>query len=113
MPEVILAEDVASEMSKLQSRADKGSSEAFYLLKIINRGIGKLAADAEAGKKIQKRLWPSEYVVKYGISNLWKLNLDSYWRAIYTLKGGQPEIIGFLIDVLNHKEYDRKFGYRS
>ena len=51
MPEVILAEDVAKDFSKLQARADKGNYEAQHLLKIINNGVGKLAADAEAGKK--------------------------------------------------------------
>ena len=112
MPEVILAEDVAKDFSKLQAKADKGDSEVQYLLKIINKGIGKVAADAEAGKKIQRRLWPREYIQKYAISNLWKLNLDSYWRMIYTLRGGQPEIIGFVIDILDHPSYNKKFGYR-
>ena len=113
MPEVILAEEVAKEFSKLQAKANKGNSEAAYLLKIINKGVGKLAANAEAGKKIPKRLWPEDYIQKYGVSNLWKLNLDAYWRMIYTLRGGQPEIIGFIIDVLGHKDYNKKFGYRG
>ncbi|MBI3413044.1 MAG: hypothetical protein HY051_03125 [Candidatus Aenigmarchaeota archaeon] len=72
-----------------------------------------MVANVQAGKHIPKKLWPTEYVRKYDITNLWKLNLDSYWRALYTLRGGQPEIIAFVLDLMDHKEYDRKFGYKT
>lgn len=113
MPGVILSDEVARDFSKIEARAEKGDGEARYLLGIINKGIAKLAEDVEAGRKIKRRLWPVEYVRKYGVTNLWKLNLDSYWRMIYTIRGSSAEIISFVIDVLDHKEYERKFGYRG
>lgn len=34
---------------------------------------------------------------------------------LYTLKDGESrvEIIAFVLDILDHKKYDRKFGYRG
>ena len=113
MPGVVLSEEVGKEFAKIQARAEKGDGEAVYLLRIVDKGIAKLAVDIQAGKKIQKRLWPVEYIRTYGVTNLWKLNLDSYWRMIYTIRGSNVEIIAFVLDILNHKKYDRKFGYKS
>lgn len=99
--------------TKLQARVEKGDSEAEYSLKIISRGIAKLARDREAGKKIPKHLIPREYVKKYGVNNLWKLNLDHSWRMIYTIVGDEVGLVSVVLDVLNHKTYDRKFGYHT
>lgn len=33
---------------------------------------------------------------------------------LYTLtKNGEIEIIAFVLDILNHPDYDKKFGYRK
>ncbi|MFQ5406175.1 MAG: hypothetical protein ACE5DI_03410 [Candidatus Micrarchaeia archaeon] len=56
---------------------------------------------------------PKECIAKYGVTNLWKLNLDSYWRLIYTLEGDAVKLFLIVLDVLNHKKYNRKFGYRT
>ena len=52
-------------------------------------------------------------MVKYGVTHLWKLNLDRYWRMIYTIVGDEVRLVSIIIEVLNHKKYDRKFGYRT
>jgi hypothetical protein len=110
---IIFAEEVREGYLKLQKKADKGDGMAKYLISIIDRGVTKLALNPAAGKKIPKRLWPFEYIRKYGVNNLWKLNLDSYWRLIYTLRGDQTEIIGFVLDIMDHKRYSRKFKYKE
>ncbi|MBI2666896.1 hypothetical protein HYX13_04750 [Candidatus Woesearchaeota archaeon] len=58
---------------------------------------------------------PAEYVQKYEITNLFRVELPNFWRMLYTLTDGETEIeiIAFVIDVVNHKEYDKKFGYQS
>jgi len=108
---VNLTSDFNEEYVKLQKRVENGDGEAEYLLKIINKGITKLAQDITVGKKIQKKLWPKEYIKEYDVTNLWKLNLDSYWRMIYTIVGDKAELIGLVLDVLDHKKYERKFKY--
>ena len=107
------SKEFSEEYAKLKRRAESGRGEARYLVKIIDKGVAKLKRDREAGKRIPKRLIPREYVVKYGVTNLWKLNLDRYWRMIYTIVGDEVRLVNIIIEVLNHKKYDRKFGYRT
>ena len=110
---VKLSPEFNKDFVKLQQRAEKGGGEAAYLMKIVDKGIAKIATKMTAGKKIPKNLWPKEYIKKYGITNLWKLDLDSYWRMIYTIVGDHVELIGIVLDVMDHKKYDRKFGYKT
>ncbi len=113
MCEVRFSKAFSDEYAKLKKRADGGDGEARYLVKIIDNGVAKLKRDREKGKRIQKRLIPQEYVVKYGVTNLWKLNLDKYWRMIYTIVGDEVRLVSVILEVLDHKKYDRKFGYRT
>lgn len=32
---------------------------------------------------------------------------------IYTLRGSEVEIIALVLDIIDHKDYDKKFGYRK
>lgn len=112
MTKINLSQEFAREFSELQKRREKGDGEAEYLLKLIDKGIAKLIENHESGQKIQKTLWPKYYVNKYGINNLWRLRLDDYWRMIYTVIGEQVRIVAVVLEVLNHKEYDKRFGYK-
>jgi len=112
MTEINLSQEFAKEFSELQKRREKDDGEAEYLLKLIDKGIAKLIEDHESGQKIQKTLWPKYYVSKYGINNLWRLRLDDYWRMIYIVIGEQVRIVAVILEVLGHKEYDKRFGYK-
>jgi len=112
MTEIQLSQEFSKELMRLQKRAEKGQGEAEYLLKLIEKGIAKLVENYEAGQKIQRKLWPKYYNQKYGINNLWRLKLDDYWRMIYTLIGEQVRIVAVILEVLDHKEYDKRFGYK-
>jgi len=113
MHELRLQPEFNKEFAELQDKAAKGNGEARYLLGITGKGMAKLAANPEAGKHIPKRLIPKEYAVKFGVTNLWKLNLDHYWRLIYTLQGDDVKLFCIVLEVLDHKKYDRKFGYHT
>lgn len=112
MTEIQLSQEFSKEFAKLQKRAENGEGEAEYLLKLIEKAITKLVENHEAGQKIQKKLWPRYYVQRYGINNLWRLRLDDYWRMIYTLIGENVRIVAVILEVMNHKEYDQRFGYK-
>jgi len=45
--------------------------------------------------------------------NLWKANLSGAWRLIYTIRGSEVEIIALILDIIAHKDYDKKFGYKK
>jgi len=111
MHEVRFSAAFDKDFEKLKARAKKGNSEAKKLLFLIDNAVKELSADREAGRKIPRALWPREYVQKYGVTNLWKYNLDSYWRLIYTVTGTEIEMFLICIDFMPHPVYDRKFGY--
>ena len=83
------------------------------LLKAIEREEENLKRDMHRGTQIEKSKIPKEYILKYGVSNLWKIDLPSYWRIIYTIIGNEFEIISILLEFMDHKEYDKRFGYRK
>lgn len=58
---------------------------------------------------------PDEYIKKYGLTNLFRVELPAFWRMIYTLNEGanQIEIVAFVLDIIDHKDYNKKFGYKN
>ena len=56
---------------------------------------------------------PDYYIQKYGVTNLWRIELSNYWRLIYTIQSNEVEVLDFVLDIIDHKEYDRKFGYKG
>jgi len=111
MHEVRFSPDFERDFEKLKARAGRGSAEAKKLLALINGAVKELSSNREAGRKIRRSLWPREYSQKYGITNLWKYNLDSYWRLIYTITGTEVEMFLICLDFMPHPQYERKFGY--
>lgn len=112
MHQIRYSAEFNEEFLKLQIRAEKGNGEAKYLLELLAKATAKLAENREAGKKIPRSLWPSDYRQKFSLTNLWKLNLDSYWRLLYTITGDQVNLFLIYLEYLDHKSYDRKFGYK-
>ncbi len=88
-------------------------SDHKILLTSVKRKIELLRNNPEYGIHIPRDRIPKEYVRKYGVNNLWKINLSGAWRMIYTIKGNDVEIISVILDLLNHKNYNKIFGYKK
>jgi len=103
-PSCVKAErDVAVFISSLK----KGS----YLLKIVNDGLDVLKENMFAGDRIERRKFPRYYVQKFGVNNLYKFNLDARTRLVYTLLAEESGIAVVILEILNHKKYEERFGY--
>jgi Txe/YoeB family toxin of Txe-Axe toxin-antitoxin module len=81
----------------------------MQLLRSINQKKEFIKSNPFYGDNIPKGQIPKSY----NVQNLWRAELTNYWRMLYTIKGDQIEIICFILDILNHKEYDKKFGYEK
>lgn len=90
-----------------------GKFEDKQLANEIEGAINALKENPLRGVKIERRLWPKEYVKKYGIDNLRKYDLRNGWRLLYTLAGNQIEIVAILLEWMDHKAYERRFWYKS
>ena len=116
---VILLDEAEKEFKKLneivgiQIQHGKESTEEMQLLKSIKQKIEFIKSNPFYGDNIQKHFIPKEYILKYKVSNLFRAELSNYWRMLYTVKGDQIEIICFILGIINHRDYDNKFGYRN
>jgi len=82
-----------------------------YLSRIVNSGLDALKENIFAGKRIERRKFPRYYVQKYGVNNLYKFNLDSRTRLIYTLVADESGVAVVVLEILDHKKYEERFGY--
>jgi hypothetical protein len=51
-----------------------------------------LKKDVYYGQPVAKKLIPAEYKTKYGITNLFRVELPYFWRMLYTLTAGSSGI---------------------
>ena len=114
MVRIILSED-AEEVYKYLNEHSSESKIDKSILNSINKKVELIKANPHYGDPISKKLIPQEYVDKYGITNLFWVSLSNYWRMLYTLTDGETiiEIIAFVLDIIDHKEYNKKFGYKK
>ncbi len=112
MADIQQSQEFFTEYENLKRRKTEGQGEAEYLVKIIQNGIEKLKQNHEAGQKIPRQLWPKYYVQKYGVNNLWRLQLDDFWRMIYTLIHEEVKLIAVILEVMDHNDYNKRFGYK-
>jgi len=77
----------------------------------INRAMDDLEENAFCGIQIPKRLIPKRYIEKYGIDNLWKYDLPCAWRLIYSVGNEGIIILSIILEWMDYKDYERRFGY--
>tara|TARA_Y100000031_G_C8109407_1_gene332724 strand:+ start:322 stop:678 length:357 start_codon:yes stop_codon:yes gene_type:complete len=106
--------EFGEQFHELRKIALKGNSKFHkQLLKAIEREKEILYRNPHNGIQVKKRQIPKEYIDKYGVNNLWKINLPNFWRMIYTITGNELEIISILLEFIDHERYNKVFGYRK
>jgi len=85
--------------------------DGSYLLKIVNTGLDVLKGNMFAGERIEREKFPKYYVQKYGLNNLYKFNLDTRTRLIYTLVADESGVAVVVLEIMDHKKYEGRFGY--
>ena len=91
-----------------QIKQGKTKSFEMQLLKSIKEKIELIKKNPFYGNPIPKRLIPKQYIVK----NLWRVELTNYWRMLYEVAGDEIKIVCFILDYMNHKKYNKLFGYK-
>lgn len=89
----------------------ESTTEDKQLYQRLLRAFEDLEQNAFTGIQIPKRLIPKTYIQKYSINNLWKYNLPDAWRLIYSVAGDKVIVISIIIEWMDHKKYERRFGY--
>lgn len=111
---VIFSPEAEEVYNYLNERAPTSKIEQT-ILNAVDKKAELIKANPHYGDPISKKLIPQEYKLKYGVTNLFRVELPNFWRMLYTLTAGESEIeiIAFVLDVVDHKIYNKKFGYRK
>lgn len=111
---VILSPEAKEVYRYLNQEAETSKTERT-ILNSINQKIEFIKANPHYGNPVAKNLIPKEYIEKYDIANLFRVELPNFWRMLYTLTEGETkiEIISFVLDIIDHKTYNKKFGYKK
>jgi hypothetical protein len=86
----------------------------YSLQKEFDIAINELKVNPDKGKKISREKYPKKYRNNSNIKNLWKYDVIKRrpgWRLIYTISAGKVKVLAILLELLDHKSYDRLFGY--
>lgn len=114
---VVLSEEATEEYNELNrivgDELQRGITSSVHqsIFRSVERVKGWLKENPFAGEQVQKSLIPDYYLKKYGVTNLWRIDLSDYWRLIYTIQSNEIEIIDFVLNIVDHKKYDKIFGY--
>lgn len=98
-------------IKKAFEKLDKGNKEERELQRWLLRAFEDLRENSFCGIQMPKRLIPKKYIEKYNIKNLWKYNLPNSWRLIYSVENSKIVVVSIILEWLDHKEYERRFGY--
>src|SRR3989344_2177656 len=116
---VILSEEannVYDELNKIVGDEIKKRIDSSFhqtLLRSIKRVIETLRDNPFAGDQVRRILMPRKYIIKYDVKNVWRIELANRWRLLYTITSENVEIINFVLDIVDHKKYDKIFGYKK
>ena len=111
---VILSPEAGEVYNYLNEQASTSKTEKT-ILNAINKKVELIKANHHYGHPISKNQIPQEYKDKYDVKNLFRVELPNFWRMLYTLTDDESkiEIIAFILDVIDHSTYDKKFGYKG
>lgn len=111
---VILSPEAEETYKSLERRAATSKLEKSIFNAIKNK-TQLLKLDIHYGSPISKDKIPLTYRQKYGITNLFRVELPQFWRMLYSLTDSpsQNEIVAFVIEISSHPEYNQRFGYRG
>ncbi len=105
---ILLKGQAKNSYFELKRRKDK---ESQIILNSIERIKPILKDNPQFGDPIAKRLIP-RLLREKGIQNLYRVELSNYWRMLYTIEGSKVEIFLFVLNIVDHKDYNKLFGYK-
>ena len=110
---VILSPEAEEAYKQLNEFAAESKLEKS-ILNSIEKKKELIKANPHYGEPISKDKIPDVYKRRYGVTNLFWVELSSFWRMLYTLTNDETEIeiIAFILEIFDHKKYNKLFGYK-
>ena len=78
----------AEEVYKYLNQEAPNSKIERSILNALEKKKELIKMNMHYGEPIAKKLIPQEYITKYGVTNLFRVELPNFWRMLYTLTEG-------------------------
>lgn len=103
------------ELQKAVEEKKKSRKKPTYeqLLTSINHAINNIKADYKYGDLIPRKNISKTTIQRYGTNRIFRVELVGYWRLLYTIIGDEVKIIAFILEYIDHKKYNKLFGYKK
>jgi hypothetical protein len=83
--------------------------DKFY--KEIDDILELIKENPQMGNRIQYDKIPKCYIAGYNVPSLFRVELSRGWRLIYSLTGKQGQKTVYVLEIFEHKDYEKRFGY--
>jgi hypothetical protein len=111
MERIIKIRFAEDKVKKRLEQLRHGDESKRELYKYILQAISNIKSNPYCGIRIPHRLIPKKYITEYHIQNLFKYDLPSGWRLLYSVTTTDLEIVAVLLEYLDHKDYEKRFHY--
>lgn len=95
-------------LDALEVRARAGQRPWTALWRAYQAALWRLQGDLQAGDVVRRGKIPRSFADRYGVENLYVMDLAGFHRLAYTIVDRDV----LLPDLMGHPEYDRVFGFR-
>ena len=85
--------------------------EFGWLYKALNRAFADISKDPSIGVPIKKYRIPADLRLEK-INNLWKYDMPSGWRLLYSLGRHGITIMALVLEWCDHDSYQKRYGGR-
>ena len=107
---VLIHPDFEPVMDSWDKLAQEGRQPAQAVLKSLRLAIDRIRLDGQWGEVIPRGSIPAHFTEKYGVANLYCVDLAAFHRCFYTLVNRSVVIL----EIVDHPTYDKWFpGRRS
>ncbi len=102
-----------NEIVGCQRKRGRANSDEIKLWNGIQRALDLVEHNPFYGENAKKKQIPKYYIKKYGVKNLFIVDLPLFWRMVYTLESNKVEIVAFVLDIFTHDDYNKRFGFKK
>ena len=97
----------------LEIRGTRDDFIPFYKSLNPNSKLYKSIIDTR-GDHVERDKIPDYYIQKFKVKTLFRIELVDYWRLLYAIHTFDDIGIGILVlEALDHKKYNKRFGYKN
>lgn len=108
--EIVLSPSAASALRELKASPKKDNQSIARRVRALHLA---LLNDCLHGELVKKARIPISLIREYGIENLFVEDLPSFWRMLYTVVHEGSDRVIVVLEIVDHREYDRWFPGRG